>query len=212
LSDIYSGVDERFFLTFPELDPFRERESAEYYGVWPIARAFTPEWPEAGNLHIFAYITSFPGCRRLLEELRSMDAGVLVYAPGVSQRLKDEMEDHNLRFTERLVNLDDVAADCDLFVSHGAHTSVARMLLNGIPQLMIPNYKEQLFTGLLVKEMGAGLVCEREQESYIDALRKILGDANFKEAALRFSRRYRNFDGEGAANKVAHRLNALIKG
>ena len=141
-----------------------------------------------------------------------MDAGVLVYAPGVSQRLKDEMEDHNLRFTERLVNLDDVAADCDLFVSHGAHTSVARMLLNGIPQLMIPNYKEQLFTGLLVKEMGAGLVCEREQESYIDALRKILGDANFKEAALRFSRRYRNFDGEGAANKVAHRLNALIKG
>ncbi|RLC27831.1 MAG: hypothetical protein DRH56_01620 [Deltaproteobacteria bacterium] len=210
LSDIYSPVDESFLLTFPELDPFGVRESADYYGVWPVGRTVKPEWPESGNRRIFAYVTAFPGCRTLLRELISTEAAVLVYAPGIEPEIRNEVAGDNLRFTEHLVNLDDVAADCDLFVSHGAHTSVARMLLKGVPQFMIPNYKEQLFTALRVKEMGAGLVCERDQDSYLDALRAVLDDGKFREGALRFSRRHRNFDAESSAAGVGMRLKAYL--
>lgn len=83
-------------------------------------------------------------------------------------------------------------------------------IIFGVPQVMIPNYKEQLFTALRVREMGAGLVCERDQDSYLNTLKAVLDDRKFKEGALRFSQRHRNFEAENVANKVATQLKAHL--
>lgn len=210
LSEIYHPVDVRFLLTFPELDPFSQREPSEYYGVWPVGETRAPDWPSQGEKRIFAYISTFPSYQVLLRDLKSIDAAVLIYAPGIPLPDKHDLSDKRLRFADELTNLDDVAADCDLFVSHGSHTSVARTLLKGIPQFMIPKYKEQLFTARRVSELGAGVFCGQEDKSYRDAITTILNEPKYREAAQRFSHHHREFDPASSADKVAMKLRVLL--
>lgn len=206
LSEIYGLADTSLLLTFPELDPFSGRTSPEYYGVWPTVDTSPPSWPEHGRKRIFAYLSRFPSDRALLDGLTSADAAVLAYAPGIPAAVKRSVAGERLHFTEEPVSLDAVASECDLFVSHGNHTSVARMLLKGVPQLMIPRYKEQLFTARRVRELGAGAICGPEQDSYLDDIIKALEDRQYREAATRFSQRHRTDDAARSADTVARKL------
>lgn len=206
LVDLYQQVDGRFILSFPELDPFGARAGDEYYGVWPSHYSRQPQWPKGGKHHIFAYLNAFPGCERLLRELQSLDASVIIYAPGMAQDLKDTVAGDRLQFTEELLDLDAVAEDCDLFISHGAHTSVTRMLLHAVPQLMIPNYNEQLFTARKVNELGAGLIAERDREGYQDLIKQLLETKQFEESATAFAERHGNFDADAAVRRVIAQL------
>jgi UDP:flavonoid glycosyltransferase YjiC (YdhE family) len=118
-----------------------------------------------------------------------------------------------VRFIDELVSLEDVAATCDLFVSNGSHTSVVRTLLAGVPQLLVPNYREQLFTARRVAAIGAGLICARDgagPRSYAEALSALLAGGDCREASQRFAERHADFDAQGAVVDVAARLSGLL--
>lgn len=194
LSDIYGASHGRLLLTFPELDPFGPRPDAGYYGLWASGEKPRVTWPGTRKKKVFAYLGEFSGAATLLKELQARDTSTVVYAPGLPAGLRKEASGRNLRLLETQVDLDRVGEEADLFVSHGAHTSVARTLLKGCPQLMIPIYKEQLFTARRVRELGAGLVCSAEQESYAEALDALLDDPACAGSAMKFAERHRDFD------------------
>ncbi len=208
LSDIYAQADGELILSYPELDPFGERNADNYYGVWSTLSGEAPIWPDGGKKNVFAYLNDFPACETLLSDLRMIDANVLIYASGIPKELINQCASERMQFTDGLVDLDQMAEKCDLFISHGAHTSVARMLLNGVPQLMIPNYNEQLFTADKVKDLGAGLVVDRNQASFIEPLKEILGNQQYQISAQKFSGKYVGDDIEVIKHSLVSRITA----
>ncbi len=206
LSDLYDAVDGRFILSFPELDPFGPRSEPDYYGVWSRADKPAPQWSGDCGPRVYAYLNEFPACETLLKELQSLDADVIVYAPSVTTERKQSLTGERLHFTEELLDLDAVAGDCDLFISHGAHTSTSQLLLGAVPQLMIPIYNEQLFTAHRVKELGAGLIAERDRISYTDLLNQLLQESHFKHAAQAFAQRHEGFNAAESQQRLLAQL------
>jgi hypothetical protein len=189
LADLYREIDLELLLTFPELDPFPERSDAHYLGVWSATSGATGRnaLPEQ---FVFAYLSAFPGHRALLRDLATLRLPVLVHSRDIPQRTRAEFEAPGLAFSDGLLDLQRVAGRCALFVSHGAHGSVALTLLAGVPQLVIPVFREQLFTALRVRAMGAGRVESVDRASYAQALDATLNEPRFADAATAFARRH----------------------
>lgn len=208
LGRLYEDAEERILLTFPELDPFTRGEEAEYSGVWTRGGGIEPPWRDEGRQRIFGYLSPFEGCEALLEALAKCDAEVMLFAPGLASSLHRRFG-ANLHFLDELVDLLALAGACDLFVSHAAHSSTATTLLGGIPQLMIPLYREQAFTAARVQGLGAGRAVEARGASWEAELEAALADEGLRKGARGFADRHAGFDPGVAAERARERLLAL---
>ena len=135
---------------------------------------------------------------------------MLVYAPALAPDVRETLAGPALRFSDELVSLEVVARECDLFVSHGAHTSVAHTLLGGVPQLLLPRLEEQLFTARCVRKLGAGCIVDPAEASHRASIEALFEESRYRDAARRFAERHRSFDPANSRAEIADKLTRLL--
>lgn len=96
-----------------------------------------------------------------------------------------------LVIVDRDIDLRTVAADCDAYINHGAHGTLAEMLLAGKPGLLVPTTLERNLVTKRVVAMGAGLAAPgAESTNYEPAIRQLFDDGWLRKAAGAFADRY----------------------
>ncbi len=102
---------------------------------------------------------------------------------------------------------------CDFVVCHGSHQMTAQALLAGKPVLLLPTQLEQFLIMRRVVRQGMGLGVEPQSAApdFGAALRKLVDDHRFAQAAREFSARYRNHDPQAALETMISRCESLLR-
>ena len=191
-------VDEKILTTFKELDTyrtFRQQGDTSYWGISRSALGAAPVWPQGQGKCIYAYLQPFKHLPEFLQYLQQLKASIIIYAPGVSDAIKQEFTSQTLCFAQSPLDLEQVASSCDVAITNGNHTTTASFLQAGKPLLLLPVYHEQSIVAHNVERIGAGLVLlsHRPQE-IITKLQVLMDNPRFRLAAESFAKQYTDFD------------------
>lgn len=213
LSDLYADVDERFLLTFRELDHYPKRRDATYWGLWSMDTGYKPDWP-AGKYRIFAYLKPPAANWRLtdlLTFLKNSRFASVVHVAGVEPRRLEEFQTEQLRFASKPVDILHAARHCDMAILHGNAGSVTALLLAGVPQVNLPLFVEQLILSRRVEDLGAGLCANPGQpKQYWAGVLEVLKNGHYRDAARMFSCRYAKFNPQQTMEEIVSRLDSTL--
>jgi len=209
LSDLYGQV-ESLLITYPELDPFSNRQNAEYLGILPSLRGNKPNWPDSGVPRVFAYLRPLPGIEKLLAMLTTQKLSAIVRMPGVPLTLQEKFP--SLIWEEEFVDLSIAASKADFCIGHGTHMMTAKWLLAGKPVLMFPPYLEQRLTAQRIEEYGAGLISSLKRPKYIQkAIEELLlRPERFRVAAEKFQQRHSAKSPEIALDRAVKKITVIL--
>lgn len=207
-------TDDEVLAAFAEFDPYPGRGPARYEGVVAgLDAGEVPVWPPAGGPRVFAYLK--PRSRdfdKVLAALRTLDASVLVHAPGISARQQLEQMAANLRIHPQPLRMADLRRDCDLGICHAGAVTTQTLVSAGKPVLLLPEHLEQMMTAKRVAELGAGLLVDYEKPApdYRRLLRRLLDEPSFTAAAQAVAARHAGDDPAARVARIADRCEALI--
>ena len=207
LSDLYREVDETLLTTFAELDPFRNREPAHYWGVWAPDVGESPVWPAGAGPRCFAYLRASPSLPAVLDTLAALRLPAAIYCPDVHPRLRERFSGSSLRFSSQPIDVRQAARDCDVAILNATLNTTATMLLAGKPVLLFPLQLEQRLTAERVAAIGAGRFLLPHQAADLrTTVQEVLGAARYAEAAREFARKYAEFAPERQIERATQRL------
>ena len=133
-------ADDAIITTWKEFDQYPSRIDGRYWGqMGEPDQGSPPPWPAVGAKRVFAYLK--PRHRdfdKLLDALRSIDASVVVHAPGLSPHGLRTHTAANVAFSLDPVRMADVCAECDLGVCHAGINTVQLLVTSGKPVLLVP--------------------------------------------------------------------------
>jgi UDP:flavonoid glycosyltransferase YjiC (YdhE family) len=209
LSDIYGQSDLNLFLTFPELDHFGERPAEKYLGIWPSFSVGRPKWPTKGKKKVFIYAEQFPSLSVLLQELQAEDYSVLIYSNTITSEVKLKLQCESVAFIDEPVSLEMVAKEASVVVNHANHATAGTFMVLGIPQLLIPNYQEQMYSALQLRKTGGAIVAFRDQQSFQKEL-AVLAKSETRQAAKAMGEKYQGFDSRASEKYIRESVSALL--
>lgn len=209
-AQLYGGSQTLF--SFRELDNYAAyRRDAEYLGPLYLSGGRSPAWPAIPGKRIFAYIRPFKTQPALLEALRQSGQPTLVHAPDIAPELLQRYSGGNLLFSPEPLDVDAVAAQCDLAILHGGHGTLARMLQAGKPLLLLPLHLEMLINASSVLKLGAGLAAPQlHPEGMKLKLTRLLEEPGFTAAARQFAERYAGMDVENVPLRFLPHIDRLL--
>jgi UDP:flavonoid glycosyltransferase YjiC (YdhE family) len=207
-------ADEQILCTFPELDHYPGRPAgAGYVGpVFSLDSGIEPPWPAAAGPRVFAYVNAgFPDLEALLKALAGLRGAALAHVPGIAPAVAARHRGRHLAIMAERVSMRAVCSTCDAAVCHAPGTAVA-VLLGGRPLLLLPTQLEQYMAARRIAELGAGIVASPETGAtdYTAALRRLIDEPGFREAAERFAERHAAFDQSAQFRWMADRCELLL--
>jgi UDP:flavonoid glycosyltransferase YjiC (YdhE family) len=111
------------------------------------------------------------------------------------------------------VSHDALLPQCNAVICNGGHGIVARALSHGVPLVVVPGHGDQQENGYRVARAGAGLAVKRRKLGRLSgALREVLADRRFAEAAGRIAREAATLDGPARAAELVEALGAHRRG
>jgi UDP:flavonoid glycosyltransferase YjiC (YdhE family) len=195
VSQLYHPVDENFLTTFRELDPYPNRTDVRYWGALTDAGGTAADWPGGNGPRVFAYLKPCAALPPLFAALVKLDARVLAYVDGFSEKLRQRFMSPRIRIVDQPLDVRQTVAGCDVAVLNGNHGTVAAMLLAGQPTLQIPIYLDQALVMQAVVRQGCGLGASPTGTDPISQrLEALLREPKFSAAAQQFARRYASLD------------------
>jgi len=191
LSDLYRETDDALLVTYPELDPFQDRENGDYLGLLPDKGGVDPTWPESKAKRVFAYLRPLRGVELLLDTLIKRNLSVIVRMPKAPGQLKSRFP--TIVWEEQFVDLSLAAEQAEFCIGHGTHMMTAKWLLAGKPVVMLPPYLEQCLTAKQIVNMGAGTASSlKTPRRLIKAIDTLLHEpVKFSKAAQAFANKYK---------------------
>lgn len=211
-------ADERFLLTWPELDPFPARvdePGTRYWGAMPLAAQGEPAtWPSGDFGRLFAYLK--PEHAATEAALACLQAGpwsTVAYTPGLAATLKQRHASPHLVFADHPVPMTQVGAQADAVLCHAGSGTVCAALQQGRPVVMLPMHAEQLLFARRVQAAGAGrlLLAHDVASQLAPRLDEAVSNGPMRQAAQGFAQRHRSPAAE-VALQVAQRCIALATG
>lgn len=199
--------------TFPALDHYGPRAEREYIG--PLAahsNALRVEWPSDARNRVFVYLRApFTQFDALFSAFSELDINAVCVIPRHTAELGRRFADRKIRLFSNPICMQTILAQANVVVNYGGAGTIATTLLAGVPMLLIPNAVEQYLGSRRVIQLEAGIVVERDpiQKSYATALRTLMTDARFRDAAYAFSKGHRGFNSENALQRAATAVTKL---
>lgn len=212
------AADERFLLTWPELDHFPARVEEPGTRYWGALHGATQgevmPWPAGEFGRVLAYLK--PEHAATEAALACLQAGpwsTVAYVPGLASTLKQRHASPRLVFANGPVSMAQVGAAADAVLCHAGSGTVSAALQAGKPVVMLPMHAEQLLFARRVQAAGAGsLLLEADVAGQLPArLDQALRPGPMRQAALGFAERYGTSAAE-VAQQVANRCIALATG
>lgn len=212
------AADERFLLTWPELDHFparSEEPGTRYWGALPGAtEGDTVPWPAGDFGRVLAYLK--PEHAATEAALACLQAGpwsTVAYVPGLAASLKQRHASPHLVFSDRPVSMAQVGCTADAVLCHAGSGTVTAALQAGQPVVMLPMHAEQLLFARRVQAAGAGsLLLEGEVAGQLaDRLDQALRQGPMRQAAQGFAQRH-GASASQVALQVAQRCIQLATG
>ena len=210
-------VDEAIIAAAEEFDQYPGRTGARYWGtVANLEKGVAPLWPIVGKKRVFAYLKPHhAGFEKLLAALRTIDAAVVIHAPGASADMMKKHTAANVAFSPDPVRMADVARDCDAGICHAGAGTVEALVTAGKPLLLLPEHLEQLMTGKRIESIGAGLVVDPATDrspNYARLLKRLLDEPAFTSAAEAVAGKYAGETPADRVRLIADRCEKLIEG
>lgn len=208
---LYHETDLRKLYSYPELDEYGPRDGVEYHGNFQVATGEAPVWPEGKGKRIFAYLELYEQVPRVLEVLAASGQPTLVYLPRPPAELRERYARGSLRITDRPVDLNQAAAQCDIGMSHGGHNIVASFLQAGKPQIPLPMVLTERVTAEKLAALGAGLMSGMKEEGLTGKLTRILKEPGFGVKAAEIGRRLSHYTVKAALQDTVDSVARLVK-
>ncbi|MCP5154172.1 MAG: hypothetical protein H6983_08420 [Ectothiorhodospiraceae bacterium] len=149
LTDVYRG-DDRFVLSFPELDPYRGCRVEACVGHFePLA---PPQQTRGGRIYVYL-AGGDPVPRRIVEALAAAGLRGCAYVRGAGDAAWSETGHAGIRMLVEPPPLEATVREASVVVHHGGLATAQVAMAAGRPQVVIPRYVDQI----LVAEAMAGL-------------------------------------------------------
>lgn len=185
LRTIFDQVDAQWLMTWPELDQFGARATGQgvYLGVEPPQPRAVPQWPAASGQKVFAYVDTIPSLEPLLRDLRASGACCLLLVRGLTAAQRQHYSNASMQCIDQPVDLARVAQEADWVISNAGHSTTAFFARQGVAQLLIPRFQEQLFTTLRLVSQGGAAMAFQDQSAYSAAITAMTGNTKIRAHA-----------------------------
>ena len=194
LQAIFGQVDAQWLMTWPELDQFGARGPEQpglYLGIDQPQPHALPDWPQAPGPKVFGYLDAIPSLEPLLRDLQAAGCCGLLVIRGLSAEQRQRYSSQSIHCIAHPVNLQAVASQADWVISNAGHSATAFFAHQGVPQLLIPRYQEQLFTALRLVSQGASAMAFQDQSAFSAAIAAMNGNAQLRAQAGRMGEQLR---------------------
>ena len=140
---------------------------------------------------------------KCFEALKDLNADVLISCGNALDREKLGVPPENFELQPYVDQLD-VLSRADVFITHCGMNSVSESLYMATPMVLYPQTGEQAAVAKRAAELGAGVLLKDDSAGGIRAaVRKILDNASYRDAAAACSRDFRSCSGpSGAADFI----------
>jgi len=194
--------------TSRRFQPYAESFSGHYAFVGPSV--FSDAAPDKKKARPLVYISLGTVINerpdfynKCIEALKDMDVDVLISCGMALDREKLGVLPENVR-VEPYVDQLDVLSRADVFLTHCGMNSVSESLYMATPMVLYPQTGEQYAVAQRAVELGAGVFLKNDSVAGIRAaVRNVLGNASYRDAAAVCGRDFRSCSGvSGAADFI----------
>jgi UDP:flavonoid glycosyltransferase YjiC (YdhE family) len=169
---------------------------------WPVTLGKADQTPEPAKLLMYLR-ADYPLLRALLQSLSTLNVQIVAHLSGITDEQHRQFQFHNIWISLLPICIDDALPNCKLVMCHGGNLAQAAVA-KGAPLLLLPMHLEQAMLAQRIKDLGAGLyVAPTDSKGLQKAVKQMLNEPHFKEAAEQIARRYATGSVQSSFEKIA---------